>query len=221
MLADPRLFARAAELSSLAAAARALGLPKASATLGLQRLEAALGRRVILRGARRFALTEEGRPLLPRATRALAEVEEAAAQLRDTDAPLTDTLRIAAPYTYGHKVIGPLLPRFMALHPGLAVSLALSSRPVDLLADEADIAVRVGVSGPGSLIARRLSREVFLLCAAPAYLDRSPAPRRPEDLGQHWQRVWHRQPRAGGGDLRVMARTVSTSISEACGAACA
>ena len=73
----------------------------------------------------------------------------------------------------------------MALHPGLAVSLALSSRPVDLLADEADIAVRIGVSGPGSLIARRLSREVFLLCAAPAYLVRSPAPRRPEDLGQH------------------------------------
>lgn len=184
-LADLRLFALAAERSSLAAAARALGLPKASATRGLQRLEAAVGRRLVQRGGGRFALTEEGRLLLPVATRALTDLDGAVEAIRAEGAPLTGTLRIAAPYTYGRKVIGPLLPAFMAAHPGLAVSLALSSRPVDLLADEADIAIRIGVLGPSSLMARLLGRETFTLCAAPAYLAARGAPRRPEELAAH------------------------------------
>lgn len=184
-LADLRLFALAAERSSLAAAARALGLPKASATRGLQRLKGVVGRRLVQRGGGRFALTEEGLLLLPVAARALAEIDGAVAAIRAEGGPLTGTLRIAAPYTYGRKVVGPRLPAFMAAHPALVVSLALSSRPVDLLADEADIAVRIGVLGPSSLVARLLGRETFLLCAAPEYLARAPAPQRPEDLAAH------------------------------------
>jgi DNA-binding transcriptional LysR family regulator len=184
-LADLRLFTFAAERSSLAAAARALGLPKASATRGLQRLEATVGRRLVQRGGGRFALTEEGRRLLPVAARALADLDSAVEAIRAEGAPLTGTLRIAAPYTYGRKVIGPRLPAFLASHPGLSVSLALSSRPVDLLADEADIAVRIGVLAPSSLMARLLARETFLLCAAPSYLAASGIPRRPEELATH------------------------------------
>jgi DNA-binding transcriptional LysR family regulator len=119
------------------------------------------------------------------AARALAELDGAVEAIRGEGAPLTGTLRIAAPYTYGRKVIGPRLPAFMARHPGLAVLLTLSSRPVDLLADEADIAVRIGALGPSSLMARLLARETFLLCAAPTYLATSGVPRRPEELAAH------------------------------------
>jgi DNA-binding transcriptional LysR family regulator len=56
---------------------------------------------------------------------------------------------------------------------------------VDLLADEADIAIRIGALGPSNLVARLLGRETFLLCAAPAYLAANRMPRRPEDLAAH------------------------------------
>ena len=45
--------------------------------------------------------------------------------------------------------------------------------------------MRIGVLGPSSLMARPLGRETFLLCAAPEYLARAPAPRRPEELATH------------------------------------
>jgi DNA-binding transcriptional LysR family regulator len=184
-LADLRLFATAVELSSLTGAARRLGLPKVSATRHLQRLERVLGCRLIQRDARRFVLSADGRVLLPYAARALAAIEEAVDLIRAQDGPLRGTLRVAAPYTYGRKVIGPRLSRFMALHPQLTVTLIPGSRRVDLLADEADIAIRIGEPGSHSLIARLLSRETFVLCASPAYLAAAPPLARIGDLPSH------------------------------------
>jgi len=185
VLADLTIFAQVAECGGLAAAARALNVQKAKVTRQLQRLEALVGMRLVHRGSRHFALTEEGRALLPFARRGIEEIEAGLAVLRDQHGPLSGILRIAAPYTYGRKVIGPRLGPFMALHPALNVSLTLSSQKADLLADEADIAIRIGEAGTESLIARKLSTEQFLLCAAPAHLARAQPPRRPADLTAH------------------------------------
>ncbi len=185
LLADVRLLAKAAELGGLAPASRALGLQKASATRQLQRLERALGSRLIHRSGGRFALTEEGRSLLPYAQRGLAAIDEGVHHLLEQHGPLSGVLRIAAPNTYGRKVIGPRLPGFMLRHADLCVSLVLGSQRADLLADEADIAIRIGESGSESLIARKLSVETFLLCASPAYLARSGPLERPGDLARH------------------------------------
>jgi LysR family transcriptional regulator, regulator for bpeEF and oprC len=184
-LGDLRLFAKAAELSGLAAAARVLGLPKASATRQLQRLETVMGRRLIHRDGRRFALTEDGRLLLPYAARVLADIDESMQALRAHGAPLTGTLRIASPYTYGRKVIGPKIARFMALHPALTIALNLSSSPVDLLRDEADVAIRIGATGSNNTIVRQLSRVTFVLCASPGYLARASRLAEVEDLYNH------------------------------------
>lgn len=185
MLSDLRLFVRATELSGLGRAARVLGIPAASATRQLQRLEAALGQRLIHRSSRAFVLTEEGRALLPHASRAIAEVDEAIASLRDLNGPLRGALRIAAPHRYGQSVIGPLLPSFMAAHPALEVTLQLGSQPADLRRDEADVAIRIGDPGDDQLIVRRLSTEEVVLCASPAYLAHAAEVRDVSDLAAH------------------------------------
>ncbi len=173
-LMDLRLLSKAVELGSLASAARVLAIPKASATRQLQRLEKVLNCRLVQRGGRRFILTEEGQALLPRFRVGLAAIDDAMKVALPKPGPPSGVLRIAAPYSYGRKVLSPRLPRFMAQYPALDIVLILGSQHADLLADETDVAIRVGTTGPDNLIVRRLSKEEFALYASPTYLAGAP-----------------------------------------------
>lgn len=184
-LADVRFFAAAAEKGSLATAAMALNVPKASASRQLQRLEAALGRSLLHRGAGRFALTDEGRTFLPLAHRMLSTMDEVAIELRSQGGPLKGSLRIAAPHKFGSTQIAPCIAPFLALNPQVDITLDLDSRRVDLLADEADLAVRVGDVGEDSLVARLIATEPVVLCASPAYLAANGRPTVIEELSTH------------------------------------
>ena len=185
VLSDLRLLLQAVELGSLAALARASTQSKTSVTRRLQRLESAVGQRLLHRGAGRFALTDEGRDLLSKVSAPVVTIEEALHALIDVSRPLEGRLRVAAPTTFGRGVIAPMLPEFMARHPALSIELDLSSRRVDLLADEADVAIRVGDPGSDQLAARRLARDRMLLCASREYLHARPPPLTLRDLAQH------------------------------------
>ncbi len=173
-LCDLRLLVKVAELGGLSAAARVIGIPKTTATRQLQRLERTLGCRLVHRAAGRSALTEDARSFLPGALDGLAAIDKSVNAIQAERAGVGGLLRIAAPYTFGRKSIGPLLPRFLQDHPSIDVFLTLGSSHANLLADEADIAVRIGKPGDESLIARRLSTEHFAVCASPSYLATRP-----------------------------------------------
>jgi len=200
-LSDLRLLLQAVELGSLAALARASAQSKASVTRRLQRLESAVGQRLLNRGAGRFALTEEGRELLLKVSAPVAAIEEALNGLVDVSRAIEGRLRIAAPTTFGRSVIAPLLPAFMALHPAVNIELDLSSRRVDLLADEADVAIRVGDPGNDQLAARRLARDRVLLCASPDYLRARSPLLTLQDLAQHDLLDFRRALDSGGSEL--------------------
>lgn len=184
-LADIRIFVIASEKGSIAAAAAAMGVPRASASRQMQRLETALGRSLLHRGAGRFALTEEGRTFLPLAHRMLTNLDQAVTELRSQDGPLRGLLRISAPYAFGRSLIAPCIAEFLTQHPQVDIALDLGDLNVDLLADEADMALRIGDVKSGSLVARLLTTEAMVLCAAPAYLSAHGIPRVLEDLTQH------------------------------------
>ncbi len=171
---DLRLLVKVAELGGLSAAARLLGIPKTTATRQMQRLERTLGCRLVHRAAGRFALTEEARSFLPGAINGLAAIDESVNAIRAEGVDASGLIRVASPYTFGRKFIGPVLPKFLREHPSIEVLLILGSSHADLLADEADIAVRIGRPGGDSLISRRLSTEHFAVSASPSYLERRP-----------------------------------------------
>ena len=185
LLVDLRLFARAVELGSLTAAAREGGRSATAVTRQLQRLESAIGQRLLHRGGGRFSLTEEGRELLMKLQDPLQALGEAVSAAVRPAGRLAGRLRIAAPYNFGRTVVAPAITGFMALHPEVVMSLELSSRRVDLMADEADIAIRVGDPGSEQLVARRLLTDRIILCAAPGYLDAHAPVRALADLATH------------------------------------
>jgi LysR family transcriptional regulator for bpeEF and oprC len=170
LLSDLKVFAKAIDSGSLATVAQVMRLSKTAVTRQIQRLEATLGHQLLHRGGGRFALTEEGREFLARIRGPLRALDEAVGELTETQSSLQGRLRITAPYTFGRVFIAPALASFMALHPAVTILLELSGRKVDMLADEADIAIRIGAPGSEQLAARRLGAESVMLCAAPAYM---------------------------------------------------
>jgi len=184
-LADLRAFARIADLGSLSAAARALGMPKSSASRSLARLEAAAGAALIERSTRHLRLTDAGRLLQRHARRILDDVGEAENALTGLIGVPRGTLRVSVGFTFAVGPLAPMLPEFLTRYPEMRVALSIDNRNIDLLAEEFDVAIRIGPLRDSDLIARRLTTVALWTCASPAYLTARGTPATVDDLRLH------------------------------------
>ncbi|MCA2979381.1 MAG: LysR family transcriptional regulator [Myxococcaceae bacterium] len=176
-----RLFGKVVERGSLSRAARDLGVGQPAASKALAALEADVGARLVLRSTRRLTLTEAGRRYYERSRQALAVLDEASAELADGDAP-RGTLKLHGPVVLGELFLGPAAVEFQRRHPQVRCELTLLDSYVDLVAEGADLSIRLGAITDASVVRRRLGTMERLLVAAPGYLRRVGVPRRPADL---------------------------------------
>src|ERR1700749_1092185 len=142
-LQELSVFIRAAEGGRFSRAARELGLSQPSVSRIIGELEARLGVTLLLRTTRRINVTDAGALFLDRAREILAEIEDAEDAARGLDS-LRGIIRLAIPVVYGTREIIPRLPKFMAMHPLLRVEMQVVDTRQDLVAEGADIAVRLG-----------------------------------------------------------------------------
>jgi len=184
-LTDLRAFARIADFGSLSAAARALGMPKSSASRSLVRLEGAAGTSLIERSTRHLRLTDAGRLLQRHAQRILDDVGEAENALLGLIGVPRGTLRVSVGFTFAVGPLAPMLPQFLARYPEVRVALSIDNRNVDLLAEDFDVAIRIGPLPDSDLIARRLTTIALWTCASPAYLAARGTPATVEELRSH------------------------------------
>ncbi|MBJ7573894.1 LysR family transcriptional regulator [Luteimonas sp. MC1828] len=180
-----RVFVRAASAGSLSAAGRQLGMSAAMATKHVNALEARLGVKLFHRTTRRLGLSEAGGTYLEACQRILAEIDEAEAEAASQRVKASGLLRMNVPLSFGSRFIAPLMPAFARLHPEVRVELGLSDAQLDVIADNWDLAIRIGRLADSPLQARRLADCAMRVCAAPAYLDRRGVPRRVAELAQH------------------------------------
>jgi DNA-binding transcriptional LysR family regulator len=183
-LQELAVFVRAAESGSFSRAARELGLSQPSVSRIIGELEARLGVMLLLRTTRRITVTDAGALFLDRAREILAEIEDAEDAARGVDS-LRGIIRLALPVIYGTREVIPRLPKFLAAHPLLRLEMAVVDERQDLIADGADVAIRLGELNDSAFGARRLETLQRMVVASPTYLKARGTPKTPADLASH------------------------------------
>ena len=178
-------FVTVATKGSLTATALAEGVAPAVIGRRIDALEERLGVKLLVRTTRRITLTHEGSAFLEDCQRLLADLANAEASVSEGGVKASGHLRITAPAGFGRRHVAPQVPRFIALHPDVSVSLNLSDRVVDIVNEGFDCAVRVGDLPDSSLISVRLADNRRLCVATPGYLKRAGVPQHPSELARH------------------------------------
>ena len=178
------VFVQVVEAGSLSAAARTLGLTPSAVSRSLARTEQRLGTRLLLRTTRAITLTAEGEAYLRAARRILADLAEVEEAIADQGVP-RGRLRVSAALGHGRMTIVPLVAAFSARYPHIVVDLALGDEVVDILAGQADVAIRFGQLADSPLTARPIGITGQVVVASPSYLARHGTPQEPEDLLRH------------------------------------
>jgi DNA-binding transcriptional LysR family regulator len=179
------VFAEVAERGSFAKAARHLNRSPAAVTRAVAELEARLGVRLLNRTTRAVSVTEPGQRFLVGARRVLADLSEIEQAAIGQGVAPRGELRLTASIVFGRRHVLPLVTDFLKQFPEVSVRLALFDRPVDLVEEGIDAAIRIGVLGDTSAIATRVGALRRVVVAAPAYLKRRGTPKTPHDVAAH------------------------------------
>ena len=184
-LSAMRAMLRVVDTGSFSAAARQLGIGQPAVSRAVAQIEAKLGVRLLARTTRGLSVTDAGQRYCAIARRALEAAEEAEAAARDAGAALSGRLRIAMAVSFGRLQVVPRLAQFMAAHPDLSIDAVMDDRPIDLIEEGIDVALRLGPQPDSRLSGRMVASRRRLLVAAPAYLARHGMPERPAALASH------------------------------------
>lgn len=183
-LNDMVYFAEVAERGGFAAAGRALGLPKSRLSRRVAELEGQLGVRLLQRTTRKLSLTEAGELYLRHCIAMRDEALAAGEAVSQMQSEPRGTLRISCPVTLAQGTLGYLVPLYLAQYPHVKLDMRVTNRPVDLVEEGIDIALRVRptLDDSGSLVVKQLGASCSYLLASPELLRRQGVPASPEDL---------------------------------------
>ncbi len=167
-LNDLFYFAEVVAHGGFTAAGRALREPKSKLSRRVAGLEERLGARLIERSSRRFRVTDIGQSFYERCKAMLAEAERAEALVAEAQSEPHGLIRMSCP-TGLVEPISALVMQFLARHPRVRLQLVAIDRPVNLIDERIDVALRVRTSldGDASLTMRSLGNSIRILVASP------------------------------------------------------
>lgn len=176
------IFATVVEAGSLTAAAERLGLAKTMVSKHMQRLEAELGVALLLRSTRRLGLTEAGRAFHASCRELIKTAEDAVELARTGHTSPHGKLRVAAPIDYGALVVAPVLAQLRQQWPALQIELICGDALIDLIAENIDVAVRLGRLADSGHQAVRVGGFARWPVASPAFVAAHGMPDTPAQL---------------------------------------
>jgi DNA-binding transcriptional LysR family regulator len=181
---DLRYFLAVAREGSTIAAAKVLGVSQPTVQRRLAVFQDRLGRRLFESLPSGYRLTGAGQDLLPQAERVEQEIAAFERHLRATE-ELRGTIRVTCPEADFDRLLAPVLERFRAGHPGIAIEFVVSDRPLDLAKGEADVALRGGAVRDQNLIGLKLADVPWFVFGSHSYMARNGAPAGTAELNHH------------------------------------
>jgi DNA-binding transcriptional LysR family regulator len=179
------IFAKVVEASSFSEAAKRLKMPISSVSRRIAELENQLDVRLLERSTHHLRLTDFGAEVFELARHA-TEVSEAVDNVISNRLPdVSGTVRLCAPPSISDSLIVPVVGAFQQAYPNVQVKAFITERIVDQIAEDVDIAFKVGTFTDATLAAHTLLTYRHRVVASPKYLARCAAPESPRDLPGH------------------------------------
>jgi DNA-binding transcriptional LysR family regulator len=176
------VFAEVVEQGSFIGAGRSLGLSGPAVSKQIQNLEAELGVQLLVRTTRQVSTTEEGQRYYERVAKVLADLDEAEAEVQESNACPAGKIKVNVPMSFGIKYLAQPIAEFARRYPQVEMEVDYSDRWVDVIGDGYDLVIRIAALRDSGLIARKLGSCPILLCASPEFIDRFYLPETPQQL---------------------------------------
>ncbi|WP_219993107.1 LysR family transcriptional regulator [Chromohalobacter israelensis] len=201
-----------AQAHSFTDAAERLGISKSAVGKSIARLEERLGTQLFYRSSRRISLTADGEAYFASCSAGLEQISAAERRLGPEGREPTGRLRVDMPVAFGRRVGAPLLFEIARKYPTLQLNITFSDHLVDPIEEGVDLLVRFGeLKDTSELVARRLTRQRWVICAAPRYLDWAGEPQKLSDLTSHHCIVGHRRGQPLSWRVKMEGKTVRYS----------
>ena len=171
-LNDLYYFVQIVDHGGFAPAARATGLQKSKLSRRIVALEERLGVRLLNRSSRRFSVTEVGQEFYRHCAAMLVEAEAAEQAIAELRAEPRGVIRMACPVGLLQFQFSGLIARFVKANPSVEVHLKSLNRPVDVIAEGFDLAIRVRFPplDDTGLVMRKLDESQQCLVASPGLI---------------------------------------------------
>src|SRR5215469_14899113 len=179
------IFVKVAQFESITRAARSLGVPISTVSRRLSVLESELGVSLLRRTTRRVSLTAQGQEYFSQCQEPLNLLQEAERVLTEAQRRPEGLLRITVPVILSQESFFNFMSAFLKDHARIQVELVVTNLLLDLIAENIDVAIRVGELKDSSVVGRRLGTSAYYLVAAPDYLKARSRPAEPADLRSH------------------------------------
>ncbi len=181
---DLALFAQVVERGSFTAAAQHIAVPQSTISRRILALESRLGARLLDRTTRSIHLTEIGRRTYDHVRVMLAEAQAARNAVDVLTLAPRGVLRVAAPVLLGRSPLPQIVTRYLSLNREVSMTLEFTTRNLDPVEDDVDIAIRVDVPEKSRAWVEPIYVGSLGLYAAPSAIHPAapPAPDHPADV---------------------------------------
>lgn len=184
-LDDIEVFVEVVDRGSFTKGAKLLGIPLSTASSKVARLEETLGVTLLKRTTRQVHVTEEGKLFYAYCVQALSALTEGKDLLGSARAAPKGTLRVSAPVDLSQFLLVDAVDAYLTRWPEVSIDLIVTNRKVDLIAENIDVALRIGPLDDSSLIARKFIDANMCFYASRAYIERHGHPESDRDLSRH------------------------------------
>lgn len=178
-------FVAVVRLRNFTNAADALGVTPSAVSKQISGLEERLSVRLLNRTTRSVSPTEAGQMFYQHCENILESISEAEKLVTDFDVTPRGKLRITAMSNFGRRELARMFSDFSEQYPDISFELHISDRPLDIVKEGYDFALRIGTLEDSRLIAKSVAEQSIVVCASPEYLQEWGTPGSLEDLIHH------------------------------------
>ncbi|HCH50384.1 MAG TPA: LysR family transcriptional regulator [Proteus sp.] len=186
-LNDLYYFVKVVEFGSFSQAAEILGIPKSKLSRRIADLEQKLNVSLIYRSTRQFHVTKIGQAFYQQCKNVVAEAEIAEEVICSAQGHPHGTIKLSCPVALLQIYIQDILVDFMVQYPDINIQILAINRPVDVISEGLDLALRVRALplDDSGLTMKILGYSRRVLVASPILFESKSIPGSPEQLADY------------------------------------